>query len=148
LCGARVTDQGVIQGQAHLLLRERKQLQAEAVQIWADVQVKHSAPLSPRSLDDEVLETIQRGHADALILSGSATARPASLSELSDIKRTACDTPVLVGSGVDPDNVRQWISLADGLIVGSSLKEHGDPTAPVCREAVRRFVDAWRCRTA
>lgn len=148
LTGARVTDQGIIEGQAHLLLRERKEMQAESVQIWADIQVKHSAPLAPRTLEQEVLDTIHRAHADALILSGSATGRSASLAHLSEVKNVAGDTPVLVGSGVDADNVRNWISLADGLIVGSALKEHGDVHAPVSREAVRRFVDALRCRTA
>jgi membrane complex biogenesis BtpA family protein len=48
LTGARVTDQGIIQGIAHDLLRERRRLQADGIQIWADVNVKHSAPLASR----------------------------------------------------------------------------------------------------
>ena len=73
LTGARVTDQGIIQGRAHDLLRERKRLNAEAVQIWADVDVKHSAPLAPRPIADEVGDLVHRAHADAVIVTGRRT---------------------------------------------------------------------------
>ena len=73
LCGARVTDQGIITGIAHDLLRERAALGATNVRILADVDVKHSAPLAPRSLVDETHELVARGGADAVIVSGAAT---------------------------------------------------------------------------
>jgi membrane complex biogenesis BtpA family protein len=144
LCGARVTDQGVISGQAHLLLRDRRQLGADAIQIWADVQVKHSGPLAPRPLQDEVVETLLRGQADAVIITGPSTSRAASVRELSDAKQAAGESPVLVGSGVTADNLHQWKPLADGYIVGSSLKENGQIDRPVDPAAVRRFVAALR----
>src|SRR5438045_3005140 len=58
LCGARVADQGLIQGIAHDLLRERALLHAQNVKIFADVDVKHSAPLAARPLNDEVDDLI------------------------------------------------------------------------------------------
>jgi membrane complex biogenesis BtpA family protein len=146
LCGARVTDQGVIEGQAHRLMRQRQRLGAEAIQVWADVQVKHSGPLAPRPLQEEVFETLQRGQADAVIVTGAATSRPVSARELSEVKQAAGESPVVVGSGVTADNVAQWKALADGLIVGSSLKENGDVHRPVDPAAVRRFVAALRDR--
>src|SRR5688572_18655907 len=60
LCGARVADQGILQGIAHDLLRERAVLGASAVRIFADVDVKHSAPLAARPLADEVADTLHR----------------------------------------------------------------------------------------
>src|SRR5215208_1528080 len=71
LCGARVADQGLIQGIAHDLLRERTLLAAHDVKILADVDVKHSAPLAPRELADEVDDTVERGLADGVIVSGA-----------------------------------------------------------------------------
>ncbi|MDQ3439664.1 MAG: phosphorybosylanthranilate isomerase, partial [Planctomycetota bacterium] len=61
LSGARVTDQGIVQGIAHDLLRERAQLGATNVKILADVDVKHSAPLAPRPLVKEFLARVSRG---------------------------------------------------------------------------------------
>ncbi len=60
LCGARAADQGVIQAIAHDLLRERAALRAD-VKIFADVDVKHSAPLAPRALAEEAADTLHRG---------------------------------------------------------------------------------------
>jgi membrane complex biogenesis BtpA family protein len=63
--GARVTDQGVIEGRAHATLRLRKALGAEAVALFCDVDVKHSAPLARRPIVEEALELTERGGADA-----------------------------------------------------------------------------------
>jgi membrane complex biogenesis BtpA family protein len=144
LCGARVTDQGVIEGHAHRLLRERQRLGVEAIHVWADVQVKHSGPLAPRPLREEVEEVIQRGFADAVIITGPRTSQPASVHDLSEAKEGADGVPVLVGSGVAAENLGEWTSLADGFIVGSSLKRDGQPRGPVDLEAVKRFVAALR----
>lgn len=146
LCGARVTDQGIIQGNAHMLLRERYHLGAEDIQIWADVQVKHSGPIAPRSLIDEVNDTIQRGQADAVIVSGSATSSATAAEDVSQAKQVAGPTPVLVGSGVNFDNLSDYLAIADGVIVGSSLQESGRPGNPVDPERVKRFVDVLRRR--
>src|SRR4051812_28868077 len=81
LCGARVTDQGVIQGIAHDLLRDRADLRATNVKIFADVDVKHSAPLAERPLADEVDDTLERGLADALVVSGAGTGKPTDLAK-------------------------------------------------------------------
>lgn len=139
LCSARLTDQGVIQGIAHDLLRERAALRAD-VQIWADVHVKHSAPLAERSLVDEVEDLIHRGGADAVIVSGAATGKPADVEELRQIRAVAGETPVLVGSGVSAETVTRFAPYADGLIVGTSVKRAGLVENPVDAERVRALI--------
>lgn len=146
LSGARVTDQGIIQGIAPQLLRERHVLGATDVQIWADVAVKHSGPIAPRTLQDEVVDTIERSHADAVIVTGSATGRPASLAEMSVAKQVAEQTPVLLGSGVTASNLTEWMALADGFIVGTALKEGGRTDRPVKLDSVKQFVKVLRGR--
>jgi membrane complex biogenesis BtpA family protein len=131
LSGARVTDQGVIQGVAHDLLRERKVLGAEGVKVFADVDVKHSAPLAPRPLEDEVDDTLERGLADAVIASGAGTGKPTDLEKLKVIKRSAGGTPVFIGSGITAETVANYLPHADGFIVGTAFKVDGVPTNPV-----------------
>jgi len=75
LCGARLADQGILQGIAHDLLRDRAMLRAEHVRIFADVDVKHSAPLAAVSIESEVEDTLKRGLADALVVSGTGTGK-------------------------------------------------------------------------
>ncbi|MDX1594156.1 MAG: BtpA/SgcQ family protein [Gammaproteobacteria bacterium] len=141
LCGARVTDQGVIEGLADRLLRERARLGAAAIRVVADVDVKHSAPLgAPRAIEDEVADLVERGGADALVVSGSATGRPADPGRFDRVRAAAEQVPVLVGSGVDADSVAAWHGRADGVIVGTSLKRDGDPRGPVDPARVRELV--------
>src|SRR6185437_6219966 len=73
--GAMLTDQGIIEGNAHELLNYRRLLGADhAVRIFADVMVKHAAPLTPYSdIRLEAKDAVHRGMADAIIISGSST---------------------------------------------------------------------------
>jgi hypothetical protein len=125
LTGARVTDQGILQGIAHDLLRLRRMLDAPNLRIFADVNVKHSAPLGAASLDDEIDDVMHRGGADALIVTGAGTGKAADLDELKRVAGRAGQMPVYVGSGVSAETIGELLQVADGVIVGTSLKTDG-----------------------
>lgn len=141
--GAMVTDQGLIAGRAHDTVRYRDHL-APAVAIYADVQVKHAAPLAPRPLEDEAREVYGRGRADALIVSGARTGGKTDVSRLEAVRAAVPDAPILVGSGATPDDVKALLRVADGVIVGSWLKEGGAVLRPVDPARARAFVAAAR----
>jgi membrane complex biogenesis BtpA family protein len=143
LTGAAVGDQGILTSNAHRLMRERRHLAAQ-VEVWADVRVKHAEPLGPRQLGEEVRDTIARGLADAVIVTGPVTGQPPDLATLREARGAAGDTPVLVGSGCDPTNVGPFAAHIAGVIVGTALKREGILDAPVDLERVRRFVAALR----
>lgn len=131
LCGARVTDQGTIQGIAHDLLRERVMLNAQHIRIFADVDVKHSAPLAPRPLKDEVDDLLERALADAVVVSGAGTGKPTDPAKVAEVKRYAGRVPVFIGSGANVATIKELLPHADGFIVGTSLKKGGSPANPV-----------------
>jgi membrane complex biogenesis BtpA family protein len=141
LTGARVTDQGLIQGRAHQVLRYREFLKA-GTRIFADVAVKHSAPLGERLVADEVDDTVERGGADALIASGAGTGKQTPLDRLREIRAAAPGFPLLAGSGVTFDNIVETLAIADGAIVGTSLKRDGVSSNPVELARVRELVRA------
>ena len=143
LCGARVADQGILHGIAHELLRERANLAARAVKILADVDVKHSAPLSARPIEDEVEDTIHRGRADAVIVSGSGTGKTTDLEKVAVVKRAAGNTRVFVGSGVNPRTIADYLPVADGFIVGTSLKNEDGKIDPMRVRELMRAVGAF-----
>jgi len=147
--GARVTDQGLITGQAAETVRLRKALQAEEVSIWADVAVKHSAPLGqPRPLPEEVAELVERAKADAVIVTGSGTGRAVDLAELGRVRRALPEgAALLVGSGVTAQTVSTLLDIADGVIVGTSVKEGAISTAPVDPARARALVAAAGVRS-
>ncbi|HEY9749069.1 MAG TPA: BtpA/SgcQ family protein [Allocoleopsis sp.] len=143
LTGVMATDQGLIEGQAHQLLRYRRELGSH-VKILADVLVKHARPLGSPNLTTAVQETIERGLADGVILSGWATGSPPSLEDLELATAAANGTPVFIGSGADWENIPSLIQAADGVIVSSSLKRHGRIEQPVDPIRVSRFVESMR----
>jgi membrane complex biogenesis BtpA family protein len=144
--GARVTDQGVIEGKAHETARRRERLDAD-VRVLADVDVKHSAPLGAGDYEAEsVAESAERGLADGVIVSGARTGVATSLDAVEDAveRRDALglDAPVFVGSGVTAETVGDLLSVADGVIVGTALKAGGETTNPVSVGRVEELVAA------
>lgn len=143
LTGIMATDQGLIEGQAHRLLRYRRELGSD-VKILADVLVKHARPLGSPNLTTAVQETIERGLADGVILSGWATGSPPTFEDLELALNAADGIPVFIGSGATWENIPTLIQAADGVIVSSSLKRHGRRDQTVDPIRVSRFVEATR----
>lgn len=146
LTGIMATDQGFIEGKANELLRYRRELGCD-VQIFADVLVKHARPLSNTNLTIAVQEAIERGLADAVILSGWVTGDPPNLADLELATAAAKGTPVLIGSGATWENIGTLIKAADGVIVSSSLKRRGKIEEPIDPNRVSQFVEVARMGT-
>ena len=140
LCGARVADQGIIQGIAHDLLRIRATLAAENIKIFADVDVKHSAPLAERPLEDEVDDLVQRALADAIVVSGAGTGKATDPEKARLVKKAAREVPVFIGSGITPQAIGRFLDAADGFIVGTALKKGGRAQNAVELSRVRALV--------
>lgn len=141
LMGVMATDLGLIEGKAYELLRYRRELDVD-VAILADVLVKHARPLSTPNLTTAVQDTIERGLADGVILSGWATGSPPNLEDLELARAAAGNTPVFIGSGASWENISQLMQAADGVIVASSLKRHGKIQETIDPIRVSQFVEA------
>jgi membrane complex biogenesis BtpA family protein len=145
--GARVTDQGLIEGRAHETMRLREQIEADVV-VFADVAVKHSTGIGHREVGAIARETLERGLADGLIVSGPETGEPAAADHLQAVLDArddlAPETPVFVGSGVTAEDAPALLEVADGVIVGTALKRDGVTDNPVEPERVQEFVEAAR----
>ena len=139
---AYVANEGFVEGPAGQAARYRAWLRAQDVRIFADVHVKHGshAIVADRSLA-ELTRDAEFFDADVVIATGQRTGDAAALDELQGI-REATRLPLLVGSGTTVDNVNDLLSIADGVIVASSLKEQGVWWTPVSEEKVRRFMAA------
>ncbi len=136
--GAKLAWEGVIQGRAHETLRYRAKL-GSRVKIFADIAVKHASPLAEVSLEEEIASNVERGLADAVILTGRTTGEPPGVEEL-ERARLCTEVPVIVGSGLSVENCSKLLSVADAAIVGSSLKEGGRASQPVSEERVRALM--------
>ncbi len=145
--GARLTDQGIIEGDAAKTLRLRKSLDAHKVHIWADVDVKHSAPLAPLDLDQEVSDVVHRGAASAVLVTGSGTGQAVDTAKLTRVKAKA-GVPVYVASGATEANLAELMQVADGVIVGSALRKNGRAGGPIDAAVATRFAKVFRAARA
>lgn len=141
--GVYATDQGFIEGRTAETLLYRQRLGAD-LEIWADVHVKHARPLHQPDIALAAEELIDRGQADAVIVSGNTTGRPADMEDLTRVKTAVGKNRVFVGSGVTADNVKQYLKRCDGVIVGSDLKFDGKASNTLCPDRVRSFVEGAR----
>jgi membrane complex biogenesis BtpA family protein len=146
LSGVMATDQGIIEGRAFELLRERRRLNADHIAILADVHVKHAKSLSSDSISLAIEETAGRGGADAVIVTGSTTGRPPSQEDLQEAVKAAakCSVPLYVGSGLDPESLKNLPDRKIGMIVGSTLRRGGKAGAPLDAKRMRSFIVAQR----
>ncbi len=142
---AHVADEGLLpEAEAGALLRERRRIGAEGVAVFTDIKKKHAshAITADISIADAAHAAAFFG-ADGLIVTGAWTGTPADPDDARRAK-DASGLPVLVGSGVTPDNIGAMLDAADGVIVGSWIKHGGDWKNPVDPERAARLVYAAR----
>lgn len=139
---AHIADEGWIESSAAELLRYRKMIGAEGVEVWVDVKKKHSshAITTDISLGDTA-EAAEFMRADAVIVTGSTTGRAPLLSDVQEVKEH-CHLPVVLGSGIDADNIVEFYSAADGFIIGSFFKKDGHWAKTVDAQRVNSLIEA------
>jgi uncharacterized protein len=139
---AHVADEGLIEAAAGELLRYRRALGADRVRVFADIKKKHSAHAITADIDlAETARAAEFFRADGVIVSGVATGRPTDPAEVRAVSE-AVGIPVLVGSGITPENMECYAS-ADALIVGSSVKEEGLWSNRLDDGRLQRLVEAF-----
>jgi membrane complex biogenesis BtpA family protein len=136
---AMVSSFGIYQGKPAKLFRYKRFLGANNMKVFSDVHVKHSVPLVDRSIEDSILDAKMSG-VDAIIVTGTGTgyAPPAELARRA--KKASGSTPLILGSGVSPENISELFEIADGAIIGSYFKQNGVYTNPIDPKRVSELV--------
>jgi membrane complex biogenesis BtpA family protein len=139
--GAAVTDQGLIEGRADAVQALIRRLDAP-ISVWADVDVKHAAPLSPRPIGEMAEDAVARGLAGAVIVSGAGTGQPTAPEDLRAVRAALPDTPIYVGSGASVETLPSLLMVANGAIIGTAARIDSILSNPVDSQRVRALVAA------
>jgi membrane complex biogenesis BtpA family protein len=141
---AHVADEGIIQSSAAELLRFRRHIGANKVQVWADVKKKHSSHAITADVDiGETAHAVEFMRGDAVIVTGAVTGAAPQSADLLAVKQKT-RLPVYLGSGVTAANLGSFFAAADGFIVGSEFKQGGHWSRAVDARRVRKFMAAHR----
>lgn len=137
---AYVANEGIVEGAAATALRYRSLIDADDIAVFADVHVKHGshAIVADREVAEQARDVEFFG-ADVLIATGSRTGHATEGTEVSEI-RTGSERPILVGSGLRPENAADLMRVADGAIVGVWFKDNGKMSGSVEVDKVRDLM--------
>lgn len=141
--GVYESDMGLWNTDAATLLRERRRLHAEEVRILMNVTPELASPIGARSAGQVAKSAVVSSLADAILVSGpmqGAEPSPEVLREAYEAVGGA--VPVLLNTGAKSTNIRDFLAIADGVIVGSDLKLDGHTWNPVDPVRVARFMAA------
>ena len=141
---AYVANEGFVEGLAGDILRYRKHIDAQNIAIFADVHVKHGshAIVADRTILEQAKDVLFFS-GDVLICTGQRTGDAPTDEELRTMKFTP-EVPVIVGSGMTPDNLNRILSIADGGIVASYFKKNGVWYNKVEKDRAMCFMDKVR----
>lgn len=90
--------------------------------LLTDIQVKYKAMLKPRPLEVSAELAIKHG-SDGLVITGQATGVETPIEKIGEVREKFPEFPIFVGAGVNEKNIREQFSVANGAIIGSSIKD-------------------------
>jgi predicted TIM-barrel enzyme len=114
------------------------------ISVWADVDVKHAAPLASRPIGDVAEDAVVRGLAGAVVVSGAGTGQPTNPAHLRAVRAALPGTPLYVGSGATTMTLPSLLEIADGAIIATAAKVDGVVGNPIDPVRVRGLVAAAR----
>lgn len=121
-----LADEGLMNSDAGELLRYRKQINAEHIDIFTDIKKKHSSHAVSSDISiAEMAKAAEFFLSDGVIVTGKHTGQKALIDDVKNVK-DAVKIPVIIGSGITSENIHEYWDFADAFIVGSSAKKEGN----------------------
>ena len=141
LTGIYESDMGLWSPSVGKLLRFRRNIGAQNIRVFFNVEPEFCSPLGSRPLALRAKSTMVSSLADVILVSGPMAGEEPLLSAIQDVKAAIPETPVFLNTGAKANNIAEFLSAADGVIVGSSLKFNGYTWNKVDLERVKVFMD-------
>jgi len=134
--GTYVSDMGLWNTNVGELYRYRKLIDAGNIAIFFNISAEFAYNLDRRPLEEIAKSVVFSSLADVILVSGPKTGVSPSLEMIRKVKEGVKDVPVFVNTGLNIENAKELLKVADGAIVGTSLKKNGVTWNPVDKERV------------
>lgn len=141
--GVYESDMGLWAPDAAELYRFRHQIEADHIRIFANITPEFASPLGNRSIAQRARSAVVSTLVDAILIAGPMAGAEPDISALEEAKTAVgAEVPVLLNTGAKPNNIEAFLKVADGVIVGSSLKVDGHTWNPVDPQRAKTFMEA------
>jgi uncharacterized protein len=125
------------------LRRYQKQIRADDILIFTDIKKKHSSHAITSDIDISVIaEAAEFFLSDGVILTGSSTGKEANVNE-AELLKSKIHIPVIIGSGINPENIASFLPYSDAFIIGSFFKENGLWSNTLDKKRILQFTSAF-----
>lgn len=143
--GVYESDMGLWAPDPAQLYRERAAMDADDVRVFANVTPEFASPLGDRPVGVRARSAVVSTLVDAVLIAGPMAGAQPHIELLREAKEAVGqEVPVLLNTGAKPDNIAEFLEVADGAVVGSALKVDGGTWNPVDPQRVKRFMEAVR----
>jgi uncharacterized protein len=140
--GVYESDMGLWTPDPAELLRLRRQIHADDIRIFANITPEFASPLGTRSITQRARSAVVSSLVDAILISGPMAGAEPDLSAVQEAKDAiGSQVPVMLNTGARASNVGEFLRVADGVIVGSSLKVDGYTWNPVDLSRAQAFME-------
>ena len=148
LTGVYESDIGMISPALGEVAAYRETIGAGDVALFGNITPEFSSSIGTRSVAERARSASFLG-LDAILISGPEAGVPFAMSDLRAAKTAVPQTPVLANTGVQADRLAEILAIADGVIVGTSLKVDGVTWNPVDPSRALHFMEtAKKARAA
>jgi uncharacterized protein len=143
LTGVYESDLGMIEPHIGEIAGYRTMIGAGNVALFDNILPEFASAIGSRGVAERAKGAAFLGM-DAILISGPAAGVSFEMSDLRTAKSAAPSTPVIANTGVRAERMAEIFAVADGAIVGTSLKVDGITWNAVDRDRAMRLMDAAR----
>lgn len=137
---SHIADEGSMDSDAAELLRYRKMIDAENILVFTDIKKKHSSHnITSDVCIEETAHAAEFFLSDGIIITGTATGKETDINEIKTVKKSTF-LPVIIGSGINQNNVADYLPTCDAMIIGSYFKKNGNWKNAIDQQKVKSFM--------
>jgi uncharacterized protein len=143
LTGVYESDLGLIAPALGEIAAYRDAIGAADVALFGNITPEFSSTLGTRTVAQRATSASFLG-LDAILISGPEAGVQFAMGDLQEAKAAVPQTPVFANTGVRAEHLAGILAVADGVIVGTSLKVDGVTWNPVDKGRASQFMDTAR----
>jgi uncharacterized protein len=142
--GLYESDMGTWSPSAAEAMRFRRSIGATSIKVFFNVVPEFASALGTRTVAQRAKSAVVSSLADAVLVSGPMAGEQPALEVVREAKEAVPDVPVFLNTGARAENIVEFLDVADGVIVGSSLKKDGYTWNSVDAERANAFMGRVR----